>query len=199
MSCYIEKTLLSKITNTALFFETLSVFIEFKAFILCSLNIDLPEELFAAYRESYITKDAAKKFSKNIRSHKKPLDDKDYEDLLQEIVVIPSEKVGNKMYEKRYFDYQPAERTDVEMSNEELDMFDEIDSQQDILVESLKNKEKRKARVNNRRLRRNANPTTENGQNLKRSAGIFSFFQTSADFFNILYFRIILLTPTFKC
>lgn len=82
----------------------------------------------------------------------------------------------NKIYEKRYFDYQPAERTDVEMSNEDLDIFDEIDSQQDIFVESLKTKEKRKARTNNRRLRRNANPSNENGQNLKRSAGINSSY-----------------------
>lgn len=119
-------------------------------------STDLPEELFAAYRESYITKDAAKKFSKKIRAHKKPFDDKDYEDLLQEIVVIPSEKIGNKMYEKRYFDYQPAERSDVEISYEEVDIPEDIESQQEIFVESLKNQKKRNARTNSRRLRRNA-------------------------------------------
>lgn len=60
------------------------------------------------------------------------------------------------MYEKRYFDYQPAERSDVGISNEQFDIPEDIESQQEIFVESLKNQKKRNARTNSRRLRRNA-------------------------------------------
>ncbi|XP_037051278.1 uncharacterized protein LOC119085108 isoform X2 [Bradysia coprophila] len=72
-------------------------------------NEELHPQLFAAYHESYITKAAAKDFRKKIRSHKKPITEQDYNDLLQEIVLKPIDKPKNDIYEKKYFDYLPAE------------------------------------------------------------------------------------------
>lgn len=72
-------------------------------------HIELHPQLFAAYHESYITKAAAKDFRKKIRSHKKPITEQDYNDLLQEIVLKPIDKPKNDIYEKKYFDYLPAE------------------------------------------------------------------------------------------
>lgn len=71
------------------------------------------KKLFAGYRESYITRDAANKFRQRIREHKKPYTDRDYDDLLHDITVKPKRII----YDKKYFDYLPAE-VEEEATNE---------------------------------------------------------------------------------
>lgn len=68
-----------------------------------------PQHLFAAYHESYITKDAARKLRIRMLMNPHKSDDatsKDYDDLLQEITV-PKPKAD--IYDKKYFDYMPAD------------------------------------------------------------------------------------------
>lgn len=92
--------------------ESISKFL-FKFNFLIITVIPHPH-LFAAYHESYITKEAAKKLRHRLRTqyknnHRHSFDNdaatKDYDDLLQDIL----EKPKNDIYDKKYFDYLPAE------------------------------------------------------------------------------------------
>lgn len=159
-------------------------------FILKSKNyfifVELHPQLFAAYHESYITKAAAKDFRKKIRSHKKPITEQDYNDLLQDIILKPIDKPKNDIYEKKYFDYLPAEEeidfdadddsndyrfgfdgsTNDSELGDDLNGYDEFsDEENENLSETMihKNRHKRDIKEDSERLI----------QNEKRHAGMF--------------------------
>ncbi|XP_055678589.1 uncharacterized protein LOC129787218 isoform X2 [Lutzomyia longipalpis] len=77
-----------------------------------------PPKLFTAYKETYITKAAAKKFLQKIRSLKKPYTDKEYDDLLQEIVLEPKPTSKYSIYDKKYFDYLPSDQQEAKLDQE---------------------------------------------------------------------------------
>lgn len=118
-------------------------------------------QLFAKYRESYITKDGAKKFHHRVKTHKKPYTDKDYDDFLQDIDVKTTNlKRKNLIYDKKYFDYLPAEELKDtyhivkggDADGDDTAIATDI-ANDDILIEP---KEHHQTRVNSRRLKRQA-------------------------------------------
>ncbi|XP_055699780.1 uncharacterized protein LOC129799677 isoform X2 [Phlebotomus papatasi] len=80
-----------------------------------------PPKLFTAYKETYITKAAAMKFLQKIRSLKKPYTDKDYDDLLQEIMLEPKPTSKYSIYDKKYFDYLPSDHFDMKLDQSQSD------------------------------------------------------------------------------
>lgn len=81
-------------------------------FILSISELVEHPQRYAAYHESYITEDAARKLRHKMSSkHEQPYTQKDYEDLLQDILLEPVDKPngGDAIYDKKYFDYLPAE------------------------------------------------------------------------------------------
>lgn len=87
----------------------------FIIYILSDIETQEPQ-LYAAYHETYITEDAAKKFRHKMNSHKIPYTRKDYDDLLDDIILKPIHKPNTvvDIYDKKYFDYLPAEEMNVE-------------------------------------------------------------------------------------
>ncbi|GAB0087309.1 hypothetical protein DMENIID0001_016030 [Sergentomyia squamirostris] len=80
-----------------------------------------PTKLFTAYKETYITKAAAKKFLQKIRSLKKPFTDKEYDDLLQEIMLVPKPTSKYSIYDKKYFDYLPSDQSEGKVEVAKVD------------------------------------------------------------------------------
>jgi hypothetical protein len=125
------------------------------------LLADSPTKIFAAYRESYITKNDAKKFRQRIKNHKKPYMDKDYEDLIQEIHFKPKQQPKQAMYEKKYFDYLPADMLENAFKetkgvrNTEASKVEFMEIEDFAKLHQAKNKSRR---TNSRRMRRQADP-----------------------------------------
>ncbi|XP_059610630.1 uncharacterized protein LOC132257654 isoform X2 [Phlebotomus argentipes] len=80
-----------------------------------------PPKLFTAYKETYITKAAAKRFLQKIRSLKKPYTEKEYDDLLQEIMLEPKPTSKYSIYDKKYFDYLPSDQQDMKLDQGKSD------------------------------------------------------------------------------
>jgi hypothetical protein len=118
-----------------------------------------PEQLFAHYRESYITKEAAKEFRQRVRSHKKPYSDTDYDDLIQEIEFKPKhKKASSDIYDKKYFDYLPAE-----LNNDE-----QFENDEETIKEHHKKGKHSKKRSHGHRSRRDVSQLAETSENVQQ-------------------------------
>lgn len=75
-------------------------------------------QLFAGYRESYITKKAATELFDKMKRFNRPITEDEYNELLQKIVIKPKSDPKYSIYNKKYYDYLPTESIDGE--DEEL-------------------------------------------------------------------------------
>lgn len=108
------------------------------------LESDGNSPLLELYRESHITKDAAKRLRKRLKAHKISNTD-DYEEILDDILAKQKHiKPKHNFYEKKYYDYLPTE--DHELDSDTIKEFNPID---DTFIPP-----RQKKRINSRRMRR---------------------------------------------
>lgn len=82
-------------------------------FVIISTEAD-PAPILDAYKESYITKEAAKKFLQKMKNYRDTHTDTEYQHFVDEIAFRPVKSSDNNIfYDKKYFDYLPTDEKHV--------------------------------------------------------------------------------------
>lgn len=70
-------------------------------------------QVFAGYTESYITKEAAEQLQAKLKRMNRPVTEEEYNEMLQKVVMRSDSDPKLAIYNKKYYDYLPAESSDV--------------------------------------------------------------------------------------
>lgn len=77
------------------------------------------DDLLDAYKESYITKDAAKKFLQKIKKYQASHTGAEFQNFFDGIKFKPLKNSETTFYDKKYFDYLPSDDIKGSSDNDE--------------------------------------------------------------------------------